>query len=97
MLKALFGDHSSGGLLFVETAIDVSFGVSFDLRVEPALKTCYYFTLKELCVLLFYLCDTYRSSSFPPDHMKGGSLGWLPPDQRQTSEASSLLIKGQRE
>lgn len=55
MLKALFGGHSSGGLLFVETAIDVSFGVPFDLRVEPALKTCYCFPLKELGVLLFYL------------------------------------------
>lgn len=48
LLKALFGDHSSGGLLFVETVIDDSFGVSFDLRVEPALKTCYCFILKEM-------------------------------------------------
>lgn len=47
MLKVLFGDHSSGGLVFVETVIDDSFGVSFDLIVEPALKTCYRFILKE--------------------------------------------------
>lgn len=43
MVNALFVDHSSGGLFFVEIVIDDSFGVSFDLRVEPALETCYYF------------------------------------------------------
>lgn len=53
MPRALFGDHSSAGLPFVQTVIDDRFGVSFDLRVEPALKTCYYIILKELKEQLF--------------------------------------------
>lgn len=36
----------------METVIDDSFGVSFDLIVEPAPKTCDFFTLKELKELL---------------------------------------------
>lgn len=36
----------------METVIDDSFGVSFDPIVEPGLKTCDFFILKELKELL---------------------------------------------
>lgn len=84
MLKELLGDHSSGGLLFVLTGIDDSFGVSFDLRVEPALKTCCCFILKEpLCCLEKKFRPSRRGFRIPPEH-------------RPASEASPLLVKGQK-
>lgn len=67
MLKALFWDHSSGGLVFVETVIDDSFGVSFDLIVEPALKTCYCFILKEPKEL--FLLTGYLKGCMTPPHL----------------------------
>lgn len=72
-------------LCVVLTGIDDSFGVSFDLRVEPALRTCCCFILKEpLCCL---------EKKFLP-YRRGFRI--LPSEHRQASEASPLLVKGQR-
>lgn len=72
-------------LCVVLTGIDDSFGVSFDLRVEPALRTCCCFILKEpLCCL---------EKKFRP-YRRGFRI--LPSEHRQASEASPLLVKGQR-